>query len=54
MTKRWCEYQKALKPVSLSKGLGSFIRLRLNHRVASVKAIVIKINIRIPVTPSTP
>lgn len=54
MTKRWCEYQKALKPVSLSKGLGSLTRLLLNHRVANVKAITIRITIKIPVTPSSP
>lgn len=51
---KWCEYQKALYPVSLSKGRGSLMRFLLNHRVASMKAIDMKITIKIPVTPSHP
>jgi len=51
---KWWEYQKALKPVSLSNGFGSFTRLRRNHRVAKVKAIIIQITIITPVMPSTP
>lgn len=51
---KWWEYQKALKPVSLSNGFGNFTRLRRNHRVAKVKAIIMHITIITPVMPSTP
>jgi len=54
MTNKWCEYQNALYPVSLSKGFGNLMRLLLNHLVASVNAMAMLITIKIPVTPSAP
>lgn len=54
MTNKWCEYQKALKPVSLSKGFGSLMRFLLNQRVAKMNAIAMNMTIRIPVIPSAP
>lgn len=54
MMNKWWEYQNALKPVSLSNGLGSFTRLRRNHLVARVKAISMHTTMIIPVMPSTP
>jgi hypothetical protein len=38
----------------LSNGFGSFTKLRRNHRVAKVKAIIIHTTIITPVIPSTP
>ena len=54
MMNKWWEYQNALKPVSLSNGLGSFTRLRRNHLVARVKAISMHTTMITPVMPSTP
>lgn len=54
MMNRWWEYQNALKPVSLSNGLGSFTRLRRNHLVANVNAISMHTTMITPVMPSTP
>lgn len=54
MMNRWWEYQKALKPVNLSNGFGSFTRLRRNHLVARVKAIIMHTSMITPVMPSTP
>lgn len=54
MMNKWWEYQNALKPVSLSNGLGSFTRLRRNHLVARVNAISIHTTMITPVMPSTP
>ena len=52
MTKRWCEYQKALKPVNFLRGLGSLTRPCLNQGLASVKAIAINSTMIIPLIPS--
>jgi len=54
MTKRWCEYQKALKPVSFFKSGGSLSLFLRNQGWAKVKAMAISTTMTIPVQPSVP